>query len=117
MSGHGVTSPRARCTPTRGSLEEQNVAVQTTDPRTGSIDLLPLASYAREVRPMLPTSAFEPARSRALWIPLHYAIIATLTWALATGHVPWPAWPLVSLVIGCSMGGVTFVGHEALHGG
>jgi fatty acid desaturase len=66
---------------------------------------------------MLPASAFTPARSRALWIPLHYAIIAALTWALASGHVPWPAWPLVSLVIGCAMGGVTFVGHETLHGG
>jgi fatty acid desaturase len=69
------------------------------------------------VRPLLPASAFEPARSRALWVPLHYAIIAALTWALATGRVPWPAWPIVSLLIGCSMGGVTFVGHETLHGG
>ncbi|HEX7839018.1 MAG TPA: fatty acid desaturase [Kofleriaceae bacterium] len=48
---------------------------------------------------------------------MHYAIIALLTWALASGHVPWPAWPLVSIVIGCSMAGVTFVAHEALHGG
>lgn len=96
---------------------QQNVAVKSTEPGTPPIELVPLATYAREVRPMLPASAFEPARSRALWIPLHYAIIATLTWALATGHVPWPAWPLVSLVIGCCMAGVTFVGHEALHGG
>jgi hypothetical protein len=62
-------------------------AVQTTDPCGASIDLLPVAAYAREVRPLLPSSAFEPARSRALWIPLHYAIIAALTWALAAGHV------------------------------
>ena len=96
---------------------KRNVAVQSTDPCTPSLDLLPLAAYAGAVRPMLPASAFEPARSRALWIPLHYAIIVALTWALASGHVPWPAWPLVSLVIGCSMGGVTFVGHETLHGG
>jgi len=65
----------------------------------------------------LPASAFAPARSRALWIPAHYAIIAALTWALASGHVPWPLWPVVSVVIGACMAGVTFVAHEALHGG
>ena len=84
---------------------------------TPASDLLPVSAYTRVVRPMLPASAFEPARSRALWVPVHYAIIATVTWALATGHIPWPLWPIASLVIGCSMGGVTFVGHEALHGG
>ena len=48
---------------------------------------------------------------------MHYAIIALLTWAVGSGRVPWPAWPLASIVIGCSMAGVTFVAHEALHGG
>ena len=86
-------------------------------PPSPAMTLLPVATYTRAVRPMLPASAFEPARSRALWIPLHYAIIAAVTWALAAGHVLWPLWPVASLVIGCSMGGVTFVGHEALHGG
>jgi len=66
---------------------------------------------------MLPAAAFEPAWSRVLWIPVHYTIIAVLTWALASGHVPWLLWPVVALVIGGCMAGVTFVGHEALHGG
>ncbi len=82
-----------------------------------SIELMSVAAYARQVRPLLPENAFAPARARALWIPVHYAIIALLVWALASGHVPWPAWPVVSLVIGCCMAGVTFVAHEALHGG
>jgi fatty acid desaturase len=84
---------------------------------TNPSELLTVATYVRQVKPHLPTRSFAPARSRVLWVPLHYAIIAALTWALASGHVPWPLWPLVSLVIGCSMGGVTFVAHEALHGG
>lgn len=79
--------------------------------------LLTVSAYAREVRPRLPDSAFAPARSRVLWVPFHYAIIALLTWALATHQVPWLLWPLISVVIGCCMAGVTFVGHEALHGG
>ncbi|HEX4420901.1 MAG TPA: fatty acid desaturase [Kofleriaceae bacterium] len=76
-----------------------------------------LSAYARDVKPHLPAAAFAPARSRALWVPVHYTIIAALAWALATGHVPWPLWPVVSLVIGCCLAGITFVGHEALHGG
>jgi fatty acid desaturase len=81
------------------------------------MELLTVSAYAREVRPLLPESAFAPARSRALWIPAHYAIIALLAWALASHRVPWPLWPVVALVIGGCLAGVTFVGHEALHGG
>ncbi|HEX3473582.1 MAG TPA: fatty acid desaturase [Kofleriaceae bacterium] len=81
------------------------------------MELMSVAAYVRQVRPLLSEDAFAPARVRALWIPVHYAIIALLGWALASGRVPWPAWPAVALVIGCCMGGVAFVGHEALHGG
>jgi fatty acid desaturase len=84
---------------------------------TRPMELLTMSAYAQEVRPLLPDGAFAPARSRALWIPVHYAIIAALAWALASHRVPWPLWPATSLVIGCCMAGVTFVGHEALHGG
>ena len=76
-----------------------------------------VASYARELRPDLPADVFEPARSRVLWLPFHAALIATLAWALAAGHVPAPLWPVVSLVIGCCLAGVTFLAHETLHGG
>jgi fatty acid desaturase len=84
---------------------------------TSPMELLTISAYAREVRPLLPGGAFAPARSRALWIPVHYAIIAALAWALASQRVPWPLWPVAALVIGFCMAGVTFVGHEALHGG
>jgi len=76
-----------------------------------------MAAYAKEVRPHLPAGAFAPAYSRVLWLPVHYAIIAALAWAMATGRVPWLLWPVASLIIGFCMGGVTFVGHESLHGG
>jgi fatty acid desaturase len=109
MAWPDVTSGESRCT-------QLTVTVQKTE-TSPPIEFLAVAAYAREVKPHLPRSVFEPARSRALWVPVHYAIIALLTWALASHHVPWPLWPLVALVIGCCMGGVTFVGHEALHGG
>jgi fatty acid desaturase len=88
-----------------------------TEPRSTPMELMTVAAYVRQVRPLLPENAFAPARARALWIPVHYAIIALLGWALASGHVPRLAWPVVSIVIGCCMAGVTFVAHEALHGG
>jgi fatty acid desaturase len=80
------------------------------------MQLRSMSSYARELRPDLPAAVFAPARSRVLWLPFHIAVIAVLAWSLATGRVPWPLWPLVSLVIGCSFAGVTFLGHETLHG-
>lgn len=80
------------------------------------MQLRSMGTYGRELRPKLSPEAFAPARSRLLWLPIHAAVIATATWALAAGHVPWPLWPLVSLVIGASFAGVTFLGHETLHG-
>jgi fatty acid desaturase len=88
-----------------------------TESSASSMELLTVAAYARQVRPLLPEGAFAPARSRALWVPAHYAIIAALIWAMATDRVPGFLWPIVALVIGCCMAGVTFVAHEALHGG
>ena len=44
-------------------------------------------------------------------------VIAFVTWALASGHVPWMLWPVGSLVMGCSMAGVTVLGHETMHAG
>ena len=80
------------------------------------MDLKPAGWYARELRPMLPSTAFEPARSRVLWLPVNGAVIATLAWAMATGRLPWLLWPIASIVIGVCLGGLTFLGHETLHG-
>jgi fatty acid desaturase len=81
------------------------------------MELRTAASYAKELRPLLPADAFSPARSRALWLPVHGVAIAMLVWALATGYLPGWSWPLVSIAIGCSMAGITFLAHETLHGG
>jgi fatty acid desaturase len=81
------------------------------------MELRTVGAYARELKPLLPAETFEPARSRLLWLPVHAALIATLAWLMATHRVPMFVWPLFSLVIGCSLGGLTFLGHETLHGG
>ena len=58
------------------------------------MELRSVATYARAVRPALPATAFEPATSRVLWLPVHAALISTLAWALAAGHVPALLWPV-----------------------
>lgn len=81
------------------------------------MDLKPASHYARELRESLPEYVHQPARSRVLWLPVHFAIMGTLAWSMATGRLPWFLWPVASLVIGICMSGNVFLGHETLHGG
>ena len=73
------------------------------------------SEYVRALRPELP--AFTRARSRLAFVPVHVAIITVAMLAIALGWVPWFLVPLLSLAIGASFAGLTFVAHEALHGG
>ena len=80
------------------------------------MNLKTIASYAGEIRPLLPIATFAPARSRLLWLPLHVLVIGAAVTAITLRAVAWPAALLLSLVIGASFAGLTFVAHEALHG-
>ena len=79
--------------------------------------LYPQAKYVGELRSSLPPDAFRPARSRLALIPTHVAVIAIATVAIARGWVPWLLVPVLSVAIGISFACLTFVAHEALHGG
>jgi len=81
------------------------------------LSLVPQANYVREVRTELPAEAFEPATSRLAFVPVHLGVIAISIVAIAAGWVPWLLVPLISLVIGASFAGLTFIAHEAVHGG
>lgn len=83
----------------------------------GTTRLFPLSAYVREVRPKLPAKVFAPARSRLAAVPVLVAIVAAAIVTLAKGWVPWPVVPVLSLVIGVSFACLTFVAHEAMHGG
>lgn len=72
--------------------------------------------YAREIKPLLPAEAFAPARSRLLWLPVHAAAATVAMLAIAGRWLPWPFIPVLSLCIGMSFAGTTFLAHEALHG-
>ena len=75
-----------------------------------------MASYVRSIRPQLKQGAFQPARSRLCWLPVHLAVITLCISALQQAWLPWLAAPLLSLIIGMSFAGLTFLGHETLHG-
>src|SRR5688572_924007 len=81
------------------------------------MQLLPLSTYVRELRPALPAEAFEPATSRLWFVPVFLALIAVSAVAIAASWVPWFVVPIISLVIGGCFAGLTFIGHEAVHGG
>jgi fatty acid desaturase len=71
----------------------------------------------RELRADLPADTFHPATSRLAWIPVHLAVIAMAVVAIGSGWIPWFVMPVISLVIGASFAGLTFIAHEAIHGG
>lgn len=75
-----------------------------------------LSSYARDVRPSLPSNAFSAVPSRLAWLALHVAIIVAGIAALYLRVGGWWAAPLYALAIGHSFAGAAFVGHETMHG-
>lgn len=81
------------------------------------MELHPQSFYVHEVKPRLPRSLFEPALARLGWLPFHLAVIVIGTMALTRDWMPWPLFPVISLAIGLSFAGLTFLGHETLHGG
>ena len=87
--------------------------------RSGSLDtalLRPRASYVRDLRSELPAGVFARALSRLAFVPAHLAVIVMSTIAIAAGWVPWFTVPLLSVAIGASFAGLTFIAHEGLHG-
>lgn len=76
-----------------------------------------IAGYARELRQHLPRAVFAPARSRLWWLPVHLTVIVIGMSALVVGRVYWPFALIISATIGLSFAGLTFLGHETLHGG
>lgn len=81
------------------------------------MELHPQSFYVHDLKPRLPRVMFEPARSRLLWLPVHLGVIVMATVGIAAERTPWPLVPLLSLAIGLSFAGLTFLGHETLHGG
>jgi fatty acid desaturase len=65
---------------------------------------------------LLPRELFAPARSRLLWLPVHLTVIAAAMLAITAPWMPWFLVPLLSLCIGMSFAGATFLAHETLHG-
>ena len=80
------------------------------------MQLHPASFYVHELKAHLPAEILRPVPSRLLWLPVHLAVIALATAAIAGRWLPWPLVPLLSLLIGMSFAGLMFLGHETLHG-
>ena len=81
-----------------------------------AVSLLPRAAYVRDLRGELPDGVFARATSRLAFVPVHLAVIVMSTIAIAASWLPWFTVPLLSLAIGASFAGLTFIAHEGLHG-
>lgn len=104
------------------NLYAGNTALKAIDdsiaeaPLEAKSSLLPRAAYVKALRGDLPARVFDRAPSRLIFVPVHAGIIVVAMCAIARGWVPWFTWPLLSIVIGMCMSGITFVSHELLHG-
>ncbi|HET9989703.1 MAG TPA: fatty acid desaturase [Kofleriaceae bacterium] len=85
--------------------------------RLGDVTIYPRSKYVHELRSEMTPAMFAPSRARLALVPLYVALIAVAAVAIARHWVPWPVVPAISLGIGCCFALLTFVGHEALHGG
>jgi fatty acid desaturase len=83
----------------------------------GNTQLLPQSTYVRELRAQLPSDAFTPATSRLVLVPTYLAVIVVAIVAIASGWIPWPVIPVLSVVIGVCFACLTFIAHETVHGG
>jgi len=79
--------------------------------------LLPRSSYVNAMKARLPAEAFAPAHSRLAFLAGYLAIVVVAILAIARHWVPWAVVPVLSIAIGAGFAGLTFVAHEALHGG
>ena len=80
------------------------------------MDLHTTSVYVRELKRNLPPGAFAPALSRLWWLPVHVSVMALGIVSLARSWVPGWLAPGVSLLVGGSCAGLTFLAHETLHG-
>jgi fatty acid desaturase len=74
------------------------------------------SAYARDIRPLLTRAEFAPARTRLIWLPVHLSVIVGGLLLLSAQPLPWFVRLGMSLVMGASFAGLTFLGHETLHG-
>jgi len=71
--------------------------------------------YASVLRPLLPRAIFDAQPARLLHVAGHLAIVG-LCVACVVSSESWPVRLLLGAVLGHSLGIISFVGHEILHG-
>lgn len=103
--------------PIRAFVTNLKPSAARTLQNASGMDLHPQSFYVHQLKPTMPARWFTPATSRLFWLPVHLAVIGLGTFVLSLDSLPWPLFPVLSLVIGLSFAGLTFLGHETLHGG
>lgn len=82
--------------------------------------MIPQAEYAKKLRPLLPSKAFEPDPSKAVILSLNLVILM-LGWAIGSTLDSWPVYLLwlylpITVVMGNSVIVLLFSSHNLMHG-
>ncbi len=82
--------------------------------------MIPHAEYAKKLRPLLPSEAFEPDRGKLVILLINLGIMI-LGWAIASTLDRWPVFLLwlylpIALVMGNSIVVLLFSSHNLMHG-
>jgi len=85
------------------------------NPIVDSPELRSVQQYARELRPQLSPTVFQPAPGRLVWLPVHLGIIVGLALFVVLGAPPWWLALGCAIVAGHSWGCLGFLAHETLH--
>jgi fatty acid desaturase len=80
------------------------------------VDPRPISYYARALKGILGPELFAPVRNRLVWFALHVAVAVGGILLIAKGIGGTLGAALLAVPIGLAFGGLSFVGHETLHG-
>ncbi len=80
-----------------------------------TIELQSVQRYARELRPFLPPTVFQPVPARLLWILVHLGVIVGLALYVVMATPPWWIAVACAVAAGHSWGCLGFLAHETLH--
>lgn len=108
-TNNGVSAETAKVTNTVNTESE-------TETKKKETNLKSLGEYNREVSKELPKETFAREPMRLKYYGMYYGIIFTCGYIITQTETPYVFKILLAMLMGLSLAGTTFLGHEVLHG-
>ena len=114
-TNEGISTETAKAKDTMVAGSEINTE-EKSGPKKKETNLKSLGEYNREVMKELPRETFKREPMRLKYYVMYYAIIFACGAVITQTATPFIVKLLLSMLMGLSLGGTTFLGHEVLHG-